>query len=379
MSGRSKHQMEDGPLLIDFVAPTSLLREPNRTSALPVIGNGPPGTFVLFPNGLRVSLPTDQIVFADDTSGHARVGFGGMRFVGSKEGRLGHCQVADQSAFLSLGAERPRSVSRHTSAHPRDGTSGLSRDGGELSGGIVKLSCGWQSRRMTSQPPSYRGYRFPPEIISHAVWLYHRFGLSFRDVEDLLAERGVSVTYESIRQWCLTFGLDYARRLRRRRGRMGDTWHLDEVFVKIQGRQQYLWRAVDEDGDVIDILVQSRRHRRAAIRFFRKLLKGQGCVPRRLITDKLRSYPAACRTVMPSVVHCTDRYANNRAEVSHQPTRERERQMRRFKSAAHAQRFLSVHGPIQNLFRVGRHLLRAVHHRLLRTRAFGVWREVTCV
>ena len=232
---------------------------------------------------------------------------------------------------------------------------------------------------MMSQPPSYRGYRFPPEIISHAVWLYHRFGLSFRDVEDLLAERGVTVTYESIRQWCLTFGLDYARRLRRRRGRMGDTWHLDEVFVKIQGRQQYLWRAVDEDGDVIDILVQSRRHRRAAIRFFRKLLKGQGCVPRRLITDKLRSYPAACRTVMPSVVHRTDRYANNRAEVSHQPTRERERQMRRFKSAAHAQRFLSVHGPIQNLFRVGRHLLRAVHHRLLRTRACGVWREVTCV
>ena len=174
---------------------------------------------------------------------------------------------------------------------------------------------------MTSPPPSYRGYRFPPEIISHAVWLYHRFGLSFRDVEDLLAERGVSVTYESIRQWCLTFGLDYARRLRRRRGRMGNTWYLDELFVKIPGRQQYLWRAVDEDGDTIDILVQSRRNRLAALRFFRKLLKGQGRVPRRLITDKLRSYPAACRTVMPSVVHCTDRYANNRAEVSHQATR----------------------------------------------------------
>ena len=231
---------------------------------------------------------------------------------------------------------------------------------------------------MTSQSPSYRGYRFPPEIISHAVWLYHRFGLSFRDVEDLLAERGITVTYEAIRQWCRTFGLDYARRLRRRRGRMGDTWHLDEVFVKFQGRQQYLWRAVDEDGDVIDILVQSRRNRRAAIRFFRKLLKGQGCVPRRLITDKLRSYPAACRTVMPSVVHCTDQYANNRAEVSHQSTRQRERQMRRFKSAAHAQRFLSVHGPIHNLFRVGRHLLRAVHYRLLRTRSFGIWDEVTC-
>jgi putative transposase len=141
---------------------------------------------------------------------------------------------------------------------------------------------------MTTQPPSYRGYRFPPEIISHTVWLYHRFGLSLRDVEDLLAERGVTVTYEAIRQWCLTSGLDYARRLRRRRGRMGDTWYLDEVFVKIQGRLQYLWRAVDEDGDVIDILVQSRRNRRAAIRFFRKLLKGQGCVPRRLILNQAR-------------------------------------------------------------------------------------------
>ena len=197
---------------------------------------------------------------------------------------------------------------------------------------------------MTSQPPSYRGYRFPAEIISHAVWVYHRFGVSFRDVEDLLAERGVTVTYESIRQWCLTFGLEYARRLRRRRGRMGDTWYLDEVFVKIQGRQQYLWRAVDEDGDVIDILVQSRRDRRAAARFFRKLLKSQGAVPRRVITDKLASYKAAHRTAMPSVVHSTRRYENNRAEVSHQPTRQRERQMRRFKSAGHLQRFASVQG-----------------------------------
>ncbi len=159
---------------------------------------------------------------------------------------------------------------------------------------------------------------------------------------------------------------------------MGDTWYLDAVFVRIQERLQYLWRAVDEDGDVIDILVPSRRNRRAAIRFFRKLLKGQGCVRRRLITDKLRSYPAACRTVMPSVVHCRDQHANNRAEVSHQPTRRGERQMRRFKSAAHAQRFLSVHGPIHNLFRVGRHLLRAVHYRLLRTRSFGIWDDATC-
>ena len=217
--------------------------------------------------------------------------------------------------------------------------------------------------------PRYRGYRFPPEIISHAVWLYHRFSLSFRDVEDLLAERGITVTYETIRQWCLTFGIDYARRLRSRRGRQGDTWHLDELFIRIQGRQQYLWRAVDEDGDEIDILVQPRRNRRAAIRFFRKLLKTQGGAPRRLITDKLPSYGAACRTVMPSVAHRTDQYANNRAEVSHERTRQRERQMRGFKSVGHLQRFASVHGVVQNLFRVGRHLLRAVHHRVLRTRA----------
>jgi putative transposase len=160
---------------------------------------------------------------------------------------------------------------------------------------------------------------------------------------------------------------------------MGDTWYLDELFVTIQGRQQYLWRAVDEDGDVIDILLQSRRDRRAAARFFRKLLKSQGCVPRRLVTDKLRSYAAARRSVMPSVIHCTDQYADNRAEVSHQPTRQRERQMRRFKSAAHLQRFASVHGVVQNLFRVGRHLLRSTHHWLLRTRAFLAWDAVTCV
>ena len=156
---------------------------------------------------------------------------------------------------------------------------------------------------MTSHVPRYHGYRFPPEIISHAVWLYHRFCLSFRDAEDLLAQRGITVTYETIRHWCQTFGPDDARRLRRRRGRMGDTWYLDELFVTIQGRRQYLWRAVDQDGDVLDILVQSRRDRWAATRFFRKLLNAQGRVPQRLITDKLLSYRAAHRTVMPSVVH----------------------------------------------------------------------------
>jgi putative transposase len=153
---------------------------------------------------------------------------------------------------------------------------------------------------------------------------------------------------------------------------------LDELFVNIRGQQHYLWRAVDQDGDVIDILVQPRRDRRAADRFFRKLLKGQGREPRRMVTDKLRSYAAAHRAIMPSVTHDTSQYANNRAEVSHEATRQRERGMRRFKSVAQAQRFLSVHGVTQNLFRVGRHLLRAVNHRMLRVRAFLVWNAVTC-
>ena len=231
---------------------------------------------------------------------------------------------------------------------------------------------------MNAKTQSCHGHRFPPEIISHAVWLYYRFCLSFRDVENLLAKRGVIVSYETIRQWSRKFGAAYARKLKRREGRLGDTWHLDELFVTIQGKRQYLWRAVDQDGDVIDILVQPRRNRRAAERFFRKLLKGQESEPRRLVTDKLRSYSAAHRTIMPSVIHVTERYANNRAEVSHQLTRQRERQMRRFKSAAQAQRFLSVHGNIQNLFRMGRHLLRSANHRILREHSFPVGHEVTC-
>jgi putative transposase len=232
---------------------------------------------------------------------------------------------------------------------------------------------------MNAEIPSYRGYRFPPEIISHTVWLYYRFCLSFRDVEDLLAERGVIVSYETIRAWSRKFGAEYARKLKRREGRLGDTWHLDELFVTIQGKRQYLWRAVDQDGDVIDILVQPRRNCRAAERFFRKLLKGQGGEPWRLVTDKLRSYGAAHRTTMPSVIHVTRQYSNNRAEVSHQPTRQRERQMRRFKSAGQMQRFLSAHGVILNLFRVGRHLVSSANHRMLRDRSFRAWNQETCV
>ena len=224
---------------------------------------------------------------------------------------------------------------------------------------------------------TYRGYRFPPEIISHSVWLYYWFSLSFRDVEELLAKRGVLVTYETIRQWCRTFGPEYARNLKRRQGRLGDIWHLDEVFVKISGERHYLWRAVDQDGDVIDILVQRHRNARAAKRFFRKLLKSQACAPWQLVTDKLKSYDAAHRSIMPSVDHNTERYANNLAEVSHQPTRQRERQMRRFKSAGQAQRFLSVHGVILNFFRFSRHRMSSGNYRWLRARAFKDWNAAT--
>jgi len=230
---------------------------------------------------------------------------------------------------------------------------------------------------MNSARSRYRRHRFPPEIIGYAVWVYHRFCLSFRDVEDLLAERGIIVSYEAIRQWCWKFGPDYARRLKKKQGRLGDTWYLDELFVRINGQQQYLWRAVDQDGDVIDILLQSRRDQRAAERFLRRLLRGQGKQPFRIITDKLKSYAAASRTILPGVTHDTQQYANNRAEISHQPTRMRERQMRRFKSSWQAQRFLSLHGVVRNLFCVARHLLRSTHHRLLRSRSFEVWRSVT--
>ena len=168
----------------------------------------------------------------------------------------------------------------------------------------------------------YRGHRFPPEIIRHAVWLCHRFTLSFRDVEDLPAERGILVSYEAIRYWCQKFGPSYSRTLRRKQGRLGDIWHVDELFITIQGQRLYLWRAVDQDGDVIDILVTKRRDRRAAKRFFRRALKHQGQAPWQLIPDKLRSYQAAHREIFPSVVHRTGQYENNRAEVSHQHTRE---------------------------------------------------------
>src|SRR5215217_5897683 len=228
-------------------------------------------------------------------------------------------------------------------------------------------------------PPAtatYKSHRFPVEIISHAVWLYFRFCLSFRDVEELLLERGVIVTYEAIRKWCGQFGQPYANPLRRRRPRPGDKWHRDEVFLTTKGEPHYLWRAVDQDGNVLDILGQRRRDKRAAKKFFRKLLKGLTYVPRVIITDKLKSYEAAKREILPGIEHRQHRYLNNRAENSHQPTRQRERRMQRFKSPGHAQRFLSAYGPISHHFRPRRHRFSAPAYRQEMRNRFQIWQEI---
>jgi putative transposase len=224
--------------------------------------------------------------------------------------------------------------------------------------------------------PNYR-HRFPADLIRHAVWLYHVRSLSFRDVELLLAERGVIVSYESIRRWCLKFGAAFAGKLRRRRPCPGDKWHLDEVFLRIRGELHYLWRAVDQDGIVLDILVQSHRDAAAAKRFFKRLLKGLHYVPRVLITDKLASYGVAKREHLPEVEHRQSRYLNNRAENSHRPARRRERQMQRFKSTRHAQRFLFAHAFIYGHFRARRHRMTAKAYHQARVLAFKVWNEET--
>ncbi len=225
--------------------------------------------------------------------------------------------------------------------------------------------------------PHYR-HRFAAGIISHAVWLYHVFNLSLRDVELLLAERSVVVSYETIRRWCKKFGQSLVNRLRRRRPRPGDKWHLDEVFIRIQGAQYYFWRAVDPDGIVLDILVQGRRDAKAAKCFFKRLLKGLQYVPRVIVTDKLTSYGAAKRQVLPDVEHRQSRYLNNRAENSHRPTRRRERQMQRFKSPEQAQDFLSAHSFIYGHFQPRPHRPAANAYRAIRSEAFKVWQQETC-
>lgn len=222
----------------------------------------------------------------------------------------------------------------------------------------------------------YKRHRFPTEIISHCIWLYHRFDMSFRAVEELLSERGVVLSYETVRRWCLKFGSEYARRLKRRRAQLGDKWHLDEVFLTIGGQRRYLWRAVDQEGNTLDILVTSKRDKRAAKRFLRKLLR-DNAKPRVVITDKLRSYGAALRELLPHTEHRQSRYLNNRAENSHQRTRRRERALQRFKSSAHAQRFLSVFESLNTHFRQSRHLLRAADYRQIMGARFATWREVT--
>src|ERR1700723_3890697 len=231
---------------------------------------------------------------------------------------------------------------------------------------------------MTPPAAPHHRHRFPAEIISHAVWLYHVFSLSLRDVELLPAERGIVVSYETVRRWCKKFGQSFANRVRRRRPRPGDKWHMDEVLIRIRGMQHDLWRAVDQDGVALDILVQARRDANAAKRFFKRLLKGLQYVPRAIVTDKLRSYGVAQRQLLPGVEHRQSRYLNNRAENSHRPTRRRERQMQRFKSSRQAQAFLSAHSFIYGHFRPRRHRMTATDHRASLATAFRVWREETC-
>jgi putative transposase len=227
------------------------------------------------------------------------------------------------------------------------------------------------------QKISYARHRFPPLIIQHAIWLYFKFSLSYRDIEDLLAERGIDVSYETVRRWVLKFGPAYAHKLRKSRPRPSSQWHLDEVFVSINGKRSYLWRAVDSEGEALEILVQSRRNKRVALKLMRKLLKKQGFVPDVIITDKLPSYGAALKELDLSKRHDFGGRKNNRAENSHLPVRQRERRMQRFKSPGSAQRFLSIHSAIYNTFYVQRHLISRKTLRQFRGEAMSVWQAAT--
>src|SRR5918997_571076 len=226
-------------------------------------------------------------------------------------------------------------------------------------------------------PISYARHKFPPVVIQHAVWLYLRFTLSYRDVEDLLAERGLEVSYETIRRWVLKFGPAIARRLRQRRPKPSPRWHLDEMAVRIAGERMYLWRAVDDEGEVLEVLVQRRRDQAAARRLMRKLLRKQGFAPTEIITDRLRSYGAAFAEIGVAARHERGLRKNNRAEVSHQPVRRRERKMQRFKSAGSAQRFVSMHSAMYNTFDVQRHLISRCTLRASRSEAMAHWHAAT--
>jgi transposase-like protein len=228
------------------------------------------------------------------------------------------------------------------------------------------------------RPISFKRHRFPPNVIQHAVWLYFRFTLSLRDVEELLAQRGVEVSYETIRCWTVKFGRQFAYNLRRSRPKPTGRWHLDEMVVKIGGKRMFLWRAVDDEGEVLDMLVQERRNKSAALRLLRKLLKNQGVRPETIVTDKLASYRAAARDL-----GLTDRHRpggmreNNRAENSHLPIRRRERKQQKFKSRASAQRFLATHAAVYNVFNLQPHLIRRPTLRHLRADAHQAWVAAT--
>ena len=224
---------------------------------------------------------------------------------------------------------------------------------------------------------SFARHQFPPDVIRHAVWLYQRFTLSYRDVEDMLAERGLDLTYETVRRWVTKFGPLFAKELRKRRPRPTSRWHLDEMVVKIAGKRNWLWRAVDEEGEVLDILVQSRRDTKAAVRLMRKLIRKQGFAPEVLVTDKLGSYGAAKRKLGLLARHEQGLRKNNLAENSHQPTRRRERKMQRFKSPGSAQRFLSAHAAVHNTFNTQRHLVSRSTLRQFRAEATSAWEIAT--
>ena len=224
---------------------------------------------------------------------------------------------------------------------------------------------------------SFTRHRFPPDIIRHSVWLYARFTLIYRDVEDLVAERGLDISYESVRRWFLKFGAPIANNLRSMRPAPSDFWHLDEMVIVIRGRHHWLWRAVDNEGEVLDFLVQSRRNAKAALKLLRRLLKRQGVAPTRITTDKLRSYHVAIRTLGLTAEHIDNKRANNRAENSHQPVRRRERKQQKFKSPGSAQRFLNIQSAVYNSFYVQRHLLNRSTFKRLRTDAFCVWENAS--
>src|SRR3979490_834517 len=222
---------------------------------------------------------------------------------------------------------------------------------------------------------TYRRHRFPAPIIQHAIWLYLRFTLSYRNVEELLAERGLEVSYETVRRWVLKFGARIARKVRRCRPRPSGRWHLDEMVVPIAGKRMYLWRAVDHEGEVLDMLVQRRRNKQAALRLMRKLLRKQGFVPKLLTTDKLGSYGSAFRHLRLTCPHQQGLRQNNRAENSHQAVRRRERKMQRFKSAGSAQRFLNMHAAVHNNFNLQRHLISRSTLRVFRAEAAAHWQD----